>query len=119
MSEGKRGRIGILTGGGDIPGLNQAIRGVTLRALSEGFDVVGIRRGWAGLIQLKRDAGADNSEWVLPLTRELVERYAYAGGTFLHSSRTRPSTVPLKDVPTKALPDVLSAPAFIRVEGEA
>ena len=95
----KKGRIGILTGGGDIPGLNQAIRGVTLRALSEGFEVVGIRRGWAGLIELRRDAGADNSEWVMPLDRGIVERYAYAGGTFLHSSRTRPSTVPAKDVP--------------------
>jgi 6-phosphofructokinase len=95
----KKGRIGILTGGGDIPGLNQAIRGVTLRALSEGFEVVGIRRGWAGLVELKRDADADISEWVLPITKELVERYAYAGGTFLHSSRTRPSAVPAKDVP--------------------
>ena len=91
-----KGTIGILTGGGDIPGLNQAIRGVTLRALSEGFAVVGIRRGWAGLVQYSREEGADNSEWVVPLTRDLVERYAYAGGTFLHSSRTRPSAVPAK-----------------------
>ena len=99
MSTDKKGRIGILTGGGDIPGLNQAIRGVTLRALHEGYEVVGIRRGWAGLINLERDADADNSAWVLPITRDLVERYAYAGGTFLHSSRTRPSAVPAKDVP--------------------
>ncbi len=99
MDKGKKGRIGILTGGGDIPGLNQAIRGVTLRALSEGFDVVGIRRGWAGLVELRREAGADNSEWVVPLTTDLVERYAYSGGTFLHSSRTRPSAVPAKGVP--------------------
>jgi 6-phosphofructokinase 1 len=99
MTKGKKGRIGILTGGGDIPGLNPAIRAVTLRALSEGFEVVGIRRGWAGLVQLKRDAGADNSEWVMPLDRDIVERFAYSGGTFLHSSRTRPSTVPAKDVP--------------------
>ena len=55
MSKGPKGRIGILTGGGDIPGLNQAIRGVTMRALREGFDVVGIRRGWAGLVDLDRD----------------------------------------------------------------
>jgi len=99
VSTDKKGRIGILTGGGDIPGLNQAIRGVTLRALHEGYEVVGIRRGWAGLVNLERDADADNSAWVLPITRELVERYAYAGGTFLHSSRTRPSAVPAKDVP--------------------
>jgi 6-phosphofructokinase 1 len=99
MTKGKRGRIAILTGGGDIPGLNPAIRAVTLRALSEGFDVVGIRRGWAGLVELNREDGADNSECVLPLTAELVERHAYTGGTFLHSSRTRPSAVPAKDVP--------------------
>jgi ATP-dependent phosphofructokinase / diphosphate-dependent phosphofructokinase len=102
MVKGKKGRIGILTGGGDVPGLNPAIRAVTLRALGEGFDVVGIRRGWAGLVELVREDDADNSEWVLPLTRELVEREAYTGGTFLHSSRTRPSAVPLKDVPAHA-----------------
>jgi 6-phosphofructokinase 1 len=102
MGKGKKGRIGILTGGGDVPGLNPAIRAVTVRAIGEGYDVVGIRRGWAGLVELVRDDGADNSEWVLPLTRELVEREAYTGGTFLHSSRTRPSAVPLKDVPAHA-----------------
>ena len=68
MAKGKRGTIGILTGGGDIPGLNQAIRGVTLRALQEGFDVIGIRRGWGGLIDIVRDDGADNSACCLPLT---------------------------------------------------
>ena len=102
MRKGKKGRIGILTGGGDVPGLNPAIRAVTVRALSEGYEVVGIRRGWAGLVELVREDGADNSEWALPLTRELVEREAYTGGTFLHSSRTRPSAVPLKEVPAHA-----------------
>jgi len=99
MTKGKKGRIAILTGGGDIPGLNPAIRGVTQRALREGFDVIGIRRGWAGLIELRREADADNSEWIVPLTGELVDRHAYTGGTFLHSSRTRPSAVPAKNVP--------------------
>jgi ATP-dependent phosphofructokinase / diphosphate-dependent phosphofructokinase len=99
MSDTKKGRIGILTGGGDIPGLNPAIRAVTLRALREGFEVIGIRRGWAGLVELRRDAGADNSECVIPLTAEMVNRHGYTGGTFLHSSRTRPSAVPAKDVP--------------------
>jgi 6-phosphofructokinase len=102
MRKGEKGRIGILTGGGDVPGLNPAIRAVTVRALSEGYEVVGIRRGWAGLVHLVREDGADNSEWALPLTRELVEREAYTGGTFLHSSRTRPSAVPLKEVPARA-----------------
>jgi 6-phosphofructokinase 1 len=99
MTKGSRGRIGILTGGGDIPGLNPAIRAVTMRALREGFDVVGIRRGWAGLVEIVREGGADNGDCWLPLTEELVERHGYAGGTFLHSSRTRPSAVPAKDVP--------------------
>lgn len=99
MTKGKKGRIGILTGGGDIPGLNPAIRAVTRRALDEGYDVIGIRRGWAGLIEPRRETGADNSEWIVPLTAEIVERHAYEGGTFLHSSRTRPSAVPAKDVP--------------------
>jgi 6-phosphofructokinase 1 len=99
MSKGKKGTIGILTGGGDIPGLNPAIRAVTLRALREGFDVVGIRRGWAGLVEIVRDADADNGACWLSLSEDLVERYGYSGGTFLHSSRTRPSAVPAKDVP--------------------
>jgi 6-phosphofructokinase 1 len=99
MAKGKRGTIGILTGGGDIPGLNPAIRAVTLRALREGFDVVGIRRGWAGLVEVVREDGADNGACLLPLTEDMVERYGYVGGTFLHSSRTRPSAVPAKDVP--------------------
>lgn len=99
MTRGKKGRIGILTGGGDIPGLNPAIRAVTLRALAEGFDVVGLRRGWAGLVQLVRDDEADNSAWVMPLTAATVNAFVDVGGTLLHSSRTRPSAVPAKDVP--------------------
>ncbi len=99
MSKGKRGTIGILTGGGDVPGLNPAIRAVTLRALHEGFNVVGVRHGWGGLVALRRDDGADNSDCVVELGEELVNRYVHVGGTFLHSSRTRPSAVPLKDVP--------------------
>ena len=57
-----KGTIGILTGGGDVPGLNPAIRAVTIRALREGYNVIGIRRGWAGLVNLIRDHKADNSE---------------------------------------------------------
>ena len=99
MDKGRRGTIGILTGGGDVPGLNPAIRAVTLRALHAGFDVVGIRHGWGGLVELRREDGADNSDCYLPLTEELVNRFVHVGGTFLHSSRTRPSAVPLKNVP--------------------
>ncbi|HQG04134.1 MAG TPA: ATP-dependent 6-phosphofructokinase [Thermoleophilia bacterium] len=99
MAKGKKGRIGILTGGGDVPGLNPAIRAVTVRAIREGFEVVGIRRGWAGLVDLVRDAEADNSACVVPLDKDIVNHYARSGGTFLHSSRTRPSAVPARDVP--------------------
>jgi ATP-dependent phosphofructokinase / diphosphate-dependent phosphofructokinase len=99
VAKGKKGRIGILTGGGDVPGLNPAIRSVTVRAVREGFDVIGIRRGWAGLIEVQRDDGADNDNCCMTVTKELVNHYGRTGGTFLHSSRTRPSAVPKKDVP--------------------
>jgi len=92
-------RIGILTGGGDVPGLNPAIRGVTLRALKEGFEVIGIRRGWGGLINIIRDKDYDNSENYISLTPEIVNKIARTGGTFLHSSRTRPSHVKLEAIP--------------------
>lgn len=94
-----KGVIGILTGGGDVPGLNPAIRAVTIRALSEGYKVVGIRRGWAGLVNLVRDSQADNSEWVQVLTEEVVNRAGRTGGTFLHSSRTNPMSVKRDAVP--------------------
>lgn len=92
-------RIGILTGGGDVPGLNPAIRGVTLRALKEGFDVIGIRRGWGGLISIVRDKETDNAQNFIALTPEIVNKIGRTGGTFLHSSRTRPSHVKLDTIP--------------------
>ena len=95
----KKGVIGILTGGGDVPGLNPAIRAVTLRAIREGYQVVGIRRGWGGLIDVVRDKAADNSECCQFLTEELVNKVGRTGGTFLHTSRTRPSHVPDVNVP--------------------
>ncbi|HEX9010062.1 MAG TPA: ATP-dependent 6-phosphofructokinase, partial [Holophagaceae bacterium] len=94
-----KGVIGILTGGGDVPGLNPAIRAVTIRALGEGYQVLGIRRGWAGLVNLVRDPCADNSEWVQVLTEEEVNRAGRTGGTFLHSSRTNPMSVKRDAVP--------------------
>ena len=69
----KKGTIGVLTGGGDVPGLNPAIRAVTFRALREGYRVLGLRRGWAGLIELRRDRQADNSHCVIELTEDIVE----------------------------------------------
>jgi len=94
-----KGTIGILTGGGDVPGLNPAIRAVTVRAIREGYRVIGLRRGWAGLIDAIRDQKADNSNNFVDLTRHVVDRAARTGGTFLHSSRTRPSHVSKSKVP--------------------
>ena len=93
MSNAKKGVIGILTGGGDVPGLNPAIRAVTIRALREGYQVIGIRRGWAGLIDVVREKDADNSNNYQVLTEELVHRAGRTGGTFLHTSRTNPAKV--------------------------
>jgi ATP-dependent phosphofructokinase / diphosphate-dependent phosphofructokinase len=94
-----QGVIGILTGGGDVPGLNPAIRAVTVRALREGYKVIGLRRGWAGIIDVIRDEKSDNSNNYQVLTEEVVNRAARTGGTFLHTSRTRPSAVKKDTVP--------------------
>lgn len=96
---GYKGTIGILTGGGDVPGLNPAIRAVTIRALREGYQVIGLRRGWKGIIEMRRDKDYDNSENYRILTEDVVNRAGRTGGTFLHSSRTRPSHVKASDVP--------------------
>jgi len=119
--------IGILTGGGDVPGLNPAIRAVTLRALRAGFRVLGIRRGWAGLVDFVPDKDADNSPHVQLLTEDIVERAGRTGGTFLHTSRTRPSHLPgsivpehLRDKYTEEIndvtPDVLKNLEFLGID---
>ncbi len=95
----KKGVIGILTGGGDVPGLNPAIRAVTIRALREGYQVIGFRRGWGGLVDVIRDKNADNSNNYQILTEEIVNRAGRTGGTFLHSSRTNPAKVKKDSVP--------------------
>ena len=97
--EKKKGVIAILTGGGDVPGLNPAIRAVTIRALREGYQVIGIRRGWAGLVDLVRDEKVDNSNSYITLTSNIVNRAGRTGGTFLHTSRTKPSHVKRADLP--------------------
>jgi 6-phosphofructokinase 1 len=94
-----KGTIAILTGGGDVPGLNPAIRAVTIRANREGFNVIGLRRGWAGITEIIRDHNADNSDNFQTLTDEIVNKAGRTGGTFLHSSRTRPSHIPKDSVP--------------------
>ncbi|MCF8127541.1 MAG: 6-phosphofructokinase [Deltaproteobacteria bacterium] len=95
----KKGVIAILTGGGDVPGLNPAIRAVTIRAIREGYQVIGIRHGWEGAIEMIPDKAADNTEHYQVLTEEIVNKVGRTGGTFLHTSRTRPSHIPKDNVP--------------------
>jgi 6-phosphofructokinase len=99
ITKSKKGVIAILTGGGDVPGLNPAIRAVTLRAIHEGYQVIGLRRGWAGITDMVRDTEADNRESYQVLTEEIVNKAGRTGGTFLHTSRTRPSHIPRANVP--------------------
>lgn len=94
-----KGIIAILTGGGDVPGLNPAIRAVTIRANREGYKVIGLRRGWAGITELIRDQKADNSNCYQILTDDIVNKAGRTGGTFLHTSRTRPSHMSRDTVP--------------------
>ncbi len=127
MAKNVKGTIAILTGGGDVPGLNPAIRAITIRALREGYCVLGIRRGWAGLVDIVREAGADNSNNVIELTEAEVNRTGRTGGTFLHSSRTQPSKLPKGRVPPSLAskytaevnditPDVLKNLEFLGVD---
>jgi 6-phosphofructokinase len=99
MATKARGVIGILTGGGDVPGLNPAIRAVTIRALREGYQVIGLRRGWAGIVDILRDKKADNSNNYRILTEEIVNKAGRTGGTFLHTSRTNPCRMSKVAVP--------------------
>jgi 6-phosphofructokinase 1 len=103
-----KGVIGILTGGGDVPGLNPAIRAVTIRALREGYQVIGLRRGWAGITEIVREKDYDNSDNFRILTEDIVNRAGRTGGTFLHTSRTRPSGMKKSAVP-KHLQDKYNA----------
>lgn len=94
-----KGIIAILTGGGDVPGLNPAIRAVTIRARREGYKVIGLRRGWAGVTELIKDQKYDNSNNFIELTDDIVNKAGRTGGTFLHTSRTRPSHMSKSSVP--------------------
>ena len=86
-------RIGILTGGGDVPGLNPCIKAVVTRAEDAGIEVVGIRRGWGGLLHFNPDDDASSEEWIEPLTKAAVRTIDRYGGTHLHTSRTNPARV--------------------------
>ena len=92
-------RIGILTGGGDVPGLNPAIKELVLNALDAGYEVVGIRRGWGGLLWYNLDEPSTHAYYIWELGRNEVRRIDRTGGTFLHTSRTNPQKVKPEDVP--------------------
>jgi 6-phosphofructokinase 1 len=92
-------KIGILTGGGDVPGLNPGIKAVVNRAVEEGHEVVGIRRGWGGLLWMNRDDPETIAKNVVPLDKQAVRTIDRYGGTMLHTSRTNPGKVKPKDVP--------------------
>ncbi|HAR95777.1 MAG TPA: phosphofructokinase [Deltaproteobacteria bacterium] len=94
-----RRRVGILTGGGDVPGLNVAIKAVVSGAHSEGIDIVGIRRGWMGLLGFDPDNPETHGKLVRTLTIEDVRTIDRTGGTILHTSRTNPSEVKPDEVP--------------------
>jgi ATP-dependent phosphofructokinase / diphosphate-dependent phosphofructokinase len=87
-------RIGILTGGGDVPGLNSVIKEVTYRATENNCEVYGIRRGWEGLTHVDVDNPESKNRYVMPLTRDNTRTIDRYGGTVLHSSRTNPSKMP-------------------------
>jgi ATP-dependent phosphofructokinase / diphosphate-dependent phosphofructokinase len=92
-------RIGILTGGGDVPGLNPCIKAVVNRAVDAGHDVVGLRRGWGGLLLINRDDPETIDKYTMKLDKNAVRTIDRTGGTMLHSSRTNPGKVKPKDVP--------------------
>lgn len=92
-------RIGILTGGGDVPGLNPCIKAVVRRAEELGWDVVGFRRGWAGPLNFNPDDPQAPEKWLMPLSKAAVRTIDRTGGTVLHTSRTNPSKVKPQDLP--------------------
>jgi len=106
-------RIGILTGGGDVPGLNPCMKAVVYRAEEEGHEVIGIRRGWGGLLELNRDDPDSVAKNTQPLNKQIVRTIDRTGGTFLHSSRTNPGKVRPKGVP-----EFLKDPAHLDAEAK-
>jgi 6-phosphofructokinase 1 len=102
-------RIGILTGGGDVPGLNSVIKTVVYRGSEIDCEVIGVRRGWEGLTHVNLDDPASRARYILPLNRENTRTIDRTGGTYLHSSRTNPAKM-------KALPPVVKGQEFPKSE---
>jgi len=99
MAAKKSLTIGILTGGGDVPGLNPCIKAVVYRGIEEGLNVVGIRRGWAGLLEFNPDDPESREKNIVELDRAKVRTIDRSGGTYLHTSRTNPGRVKYENVP--------------------
>jgi ATP-dependent phosphofructokinase / diphosphate-dependent phosphofructokinase len=95
----KKKTIGVLTGGGDVPGLNPAMKAVVMSALDLDYNVVGIRRGWAGLLNYNLDEPSTHEYYIRHLDREDVRTIDRTGGTFLHTSRTNPQKVSIQSIP--------------------
>jgi 6-phosphofructokinase 1 len=100
-------RIAVLTGGGDVPGLNPAIKALVQRAIRNGYEVLGIRGGWRGLLHYNPDDPSTHEPNVMQLDLNTVRRVDRSGGTFLHTSRTNPSNVSPNTIPD-----------FLREEGK-
>ncbi len=92
--------VGVLTGGGDVPGLNPCIKTLVYRAIEEGMRVLGIKKGWAGLLNYNPDDPASFEENLVWLDKQMVRTIDRSGGTYLHTSRTNPGAVRLKELPT-------------------
>jgi len=92
-------RIAVLTGGGDVPGLNPAIKAVVLNALENDYEILGIRRGWGGLLWYDFNDPSTHEKYIRVLNSDSVRRVDRTGGTFLHTSRTNPQKVKAEDVP--------------------
>jgi len=92
-------KVGILTGGGDVPGLNACIKAATMRAVDEGHSVLGIRRGWAGLLECDPDDPESVARNTIPLDPAAVRTIDRTGGTVLHTSRTNPARVKPAEIP--------------------
>jgi 6-phosphofructokinase len=102
-------RIGVLTGGGDVPGLNVAVKAIAERAEAQGWEVIGIRRGWLGLLAMDPADPASVAEWSVPLTRERVRAIDRSGGTVLHTSRVDPQNLPKSLAPERLQGHFLAA----------
>ena len=102
-------RIGILTGGGDVPGLNSVIKGVVYSATDNGWSITGLRRGWESLTHVNFDDEASVGRYIIPLNKQNTARIDRTGGTWLHTSRTNPCRM-------KTVPEFLDAAAFTATE---